>query len=240
MQIYWNNRKRLQKKGVQLPQDWFGTPTWPPFHWFGTPICLPWRHVKTLYTKADNLLNTSKADLIRHLHISHNILCLPPKTFHNLCFLISPWYFRRPKRNWRQWLWKFWGASKTHYGSCTDGEYSKLQQNCTRWKEIQESFGFWIPSCGFRNPGTGFQYLSVEVGVRILIVSGIQDSKAQHSAFHEQKFPTFRIPQAKFSRIPICEVTATRTLFMITQITTCKSADNVWIPRRKKIHWFRF
>ena len=26
MQIYWNKRKRLQKKGVQLPEDWFGTP----------------------------------------------------------------------------------------------------------------------------------------------------------------------------------------------------------------------
>ena len=32
MQIYWNKRKRLHKKRVQLPQDWFGTPTWPPFH----------------------------------------------------------------------------------------------------------------------------------------------------------------------------------------------------------------
>ena len=30
MQIYWNKRKRLHKKRVQLPQDWFGTPTWPP------------------------------------------------------------------------------------------------------------------------------------------------------------------------------------------------------------------
>ena len=38
MQIYWNKRKRLHKKRVQLPPDWFGTPTWP-----------PWRHVKTLY-----------------------------------------------------------------------------------------------------------------------------------------------------------------------------------------------
>ena len=50
MQIYWNKRKRLHKKRVQLPQDWFGTPTWPPFHCFGTPIWPPWRHVKTLYT----------------------------------------------------------------------------------------------------------------------------------------------------------------------------------------------
>ena len=49
MQIYWNKRKRLHKKGVQLPEDWFGTPTWPPFHCFRTPIWPPWRHVKTLY-----------------------------------------------------------------------------------------------------------------------------------------------------------------------------------------------
>ena len=49
MQIYWNRRNRLHKKRVQLPQDWFGTPTWPPFHWFGTSIWPPWRHVKTLY-----------------------------------------------------------------------------------------------------------------------------------------------------------------------------------------------
>ena len=35
MQIYWSKRKRLHKKRVQLPEDWFGTPTWP-----------PWRHVK--------------------------------------------------------------------------------------------------------------------------------------------------------------------------------------------------
>jgi len=38
MQIYWNKRKRLHKKRVQLSQDWFGTSTWPPFHCFDTPI----------------------------------------------------------------------------------------------------------------------------------------------------------------------------------------------------------
>ena len=38
IQIYCNKRKRLHKKRVQLPQDLFGTPIWP-----------PWRHVKTLY-----------------------------------------------------------------------------------------------------------------------------------------------------------------------------------------------
>ena len=46
MQIYWNKRMRLHKKRVQLPQDPFGTPTWPQFHCFGTPIWPPWRHVK--------------------------------------------------------------------------------------------------------------------------------------------------------------------------------------------------
>ena len=32
MQMYWNKGKSLHKKRVQLPQDWFGTPTWPPFY----------------------------------------------------------------------------------------------------------------------------------------------------------------------------------------------------------------
>ena len=50
MQIYWNKRKRLHKKRVQLPEDWFGTTTWPHFHCFGTPIWPPWRHVKMLYS----------------------------------------------------------------------------------------------------------------------------------------------------------------------------------------------
>ena len=49
MQIYWNKRKRLHKKRVQLPEDWFGIPTWQPCHCFGTQIWPPWRHVKTLY-----------------------------------------------------------------------------------------------------------------------------------------------------------------------------------------------
>ena len=40
MQIYWNKRKRLHKKRVQLPRDWFGKPTWP-----------PWRHVALLFSQ---------------------------------------------------------------------------------------------------------------------------------------------------------------------------------------------
>ena len=51
MLIYWNKRKHLHEKRVKLPEDFLGTPTWPPFHCFGTPIWPPWRHVKTLYTQ---------------------------------------------------------------------------------------------------------------------------------------------------------------------------------------------
>ena len=73
MQIYWNKRKRLHKKGTQLPQDWFGTPTWPPFHCFGTPIWSPWRHVKTLYSHRAFLLTWPTSMQIycnkrKHLH----------------------------------------------------------------------------------------------------------------------------------------------------------------------------
>ena len=47
MQIYRNKRKRLHKKRVQLPQDWFGTPAWPPFHCLGLQYgCrdVMWKH----------------------------------------------------------------------------------------------------------------------------------------------------------------------------------------------------
>ena len=40
--------------------------------------------------------------IILHLHISHNAPSLPPQILNNLCFLISPGYYSRPKRNWKQ------------------------------------------------------------------------------------------------------------------------------------------
>ena len=70
------------------------------------------------------------------------------------------------------------------------------------WREFQNAFlflnslGFWIPRCGFRIAGTGFQFLSAELEFWIPIVSGIPDSlsyildsKAQDSRFHQQKCP---------------------------------------------------
>ena len=70
----------------------------------------------------------------------------------------------------------------------------------TPCKKIQDSLGFWISRCGFRIPGTEFQFLSVELEFWIPIVSGIPDSlscipdsKAQESRFHQQKFPDSEI-----------------------------------------------
>ena len=56
--FFWNKRKRMHKKRIQLPQGWFGTPTWPTFYCFLTPIWPLWRHVKTLYfiTESDGRL----------------------------------------------------------------------------------------------------------------------------------------------------------------------------------------
>ena len=69
-------------------------------------------------------------------------------------------------------------------------------------KEIQDSLRFWILRRGsVQISDTGFQYLSVELGFRIPIVSGIPDSlscipdsKAQDFWFHKQNFPGFRNP----------------------------------------------
>ena len=76
MQIYWNKRKRLHKKRVQLPQDWFGTPTWPLFHCFGTPIWPPWRHVKTLYCRRPLSILKNKI-LANVLSYSRTVTTLP-------------------------------------------------------------------------------------------------------------------------------------------------------------------
>ena len=65
MQIYWNKRKRLHKKRVQLPEDWYGIPTWPPFHW-NTKMAAVTSCENTLYN--------------RHLH-DGVILILRPESF---------------------------------------------------------------------------------------------------------------------------------------------------------------
>ena len=84
---------------------------------------------------------------------------------------------------------------------------------CQKSPHVRESET--LLDSGFHAVDSGFQSLdarsfSVELGFRIRIVSGIPDSytcipdsKAQDSGFHKQKFARFRIPNAKFSRIPL-------------------------------------
>ena len=43
IQIYWNKRKCLHQKRVELPRDWFGKTKMAAVHCFGTPIWLPKR-----------------------------------------------------------------------------------------------------------------------------------------------------------------------------------------------------
>ena len=61
VQICWNERKRLHKKRVQFPENWFRTPTWLLFHCFGTPMWSPRLHVKTLFS---DLCLVTVADLL--------------------------------------------------------------------------------------------------------------------------------------------------------------------------------
>ena len=61
-------------------------------------------------------------------------------------------------------------------------------------REYNDSLGFWIPPCGFRIPGTGFQSLLVEFGFLIPIVNGILDSNFQDFGFNKQTFSGIRIP----------------------------------------------
>ena len=67
-----DKRNCLHKKRVALPEDWFGTLTWPLFYCFRTPICiwLPRRHVTTRST-----LNSSR--------VAHNYL--PKEIFTGNC-----------------------------------------------------------------------------------------------------------------------------------------------------------
>lgn len=71
---------------------------------------------------------------ICHLHTSYIAPYLPPpppspKKLDNLCFFISPRYYSRPNRTWRQWVYKYFlgggrgggGKNKVHHGRCASG-----------------------------------------------------------------------------------------------------------------------
>ena len=44
-----SQKKVFRSEESPTSTDWFGTPTWPPFHCFGTPIWRTWRRAKTFY-----------------------------------------------------------------------------------------------------------------------------------------------------------------------------------------------
>ena len=54
--------------------------------------------------------------------------------------------------------------------------------------------GFWIPRCWFQIPGSGFRSISVGLGFRILIVSGIADSSCRIPG--SKSLPKPRIPDS--------------------------------------------
>ena len=67
------------------------------------------------------------SNTIRHLHISHNALYLPPKILHNLCFSFLLNITAVPRQIENNAYAKFFflggggGANKVHYESCASG-----------------------------------------------------------------------------------------------------------------------
>ena len=122
MQIYWNKRKRLHKKRVQLPHDWSGTQTWPPFHCFGTlwQIWPPWRHVKIGLMNEQSRVSGRRASELKwvltecYSHCSHPDHPCTPLCFwmmkkagkrKNLLHFSQTCEFWSSKANWRMRFW---------------------------------------------------------------------------------------------------------------------------------------
>ena len=66
-------------------------------------------------------------------------------------------------------------------------------------KGVQDSLGFWIPSCGFRIPDSRFQ-ISLSLSVEFAVI--LDSNRQWDSGFHEPNYPGFWISQAKISGIP--------------------------------------
>jgi len=57
---------------------------------------------------------------IRHLHISHNTPCLPPKIFTTFVFNFS-WLFQSSREKSNAYA-EFWSANKVYCGRCANGK----------------------------------------------------------------------------------------------------------------------
>ena len=84
--IFEQRRKRLHTKRVQLPEDSFGTPTWPPFHCFGTPIWPPRRKVIKFHREYWlPFVATYFYPSLRHIWL-HFVAAVPSSISSNLIF----------------------------------------------------------------------------------------------------------------------------------------------------------
>ena len=127
MQMYWNKRKRLHKKRIQLPQDWFGTPTWPPFHCFEHQYMAA---VTSVWKRSLGEKSKSERDNPERYYgiKSHPIMALDGIWYQWLAKFFGMWknldlfseamnFFSKtmllsPKRNSRQLLWKVWRKTR--------------------------------------------------------------------------------------------------------------------------------
>ena len=149
-------------------------------------------------------------------HISHNTPPLPLKISHFLGTTVIA------RRNSKQWLCKTSGVNKCIMGNVK--MLSRLKQTYSAGLHfsspalifavcpcnlIWDSLWFLIPRCEFQDSRYWIlDSLSVELGLRIPVASGIPnslsyipDSKAQDSRFAQKNF-RFQIPQTKMSWIP--------------------------------------
>ena len=146
MQIYWNERKRLHKKRAQLPKDWSGTPTWPPFHCFGTPLWRPWRHVKTLCCrdpwKSDDLVihNQAKCPIssgsIAALGFCHGCIV---NTLYQIMLLLTSYFL------FLSWNLKFLGVlEKKNKLNLASLMVEKKQSSKVDWHPILSCTVIWV------------------------------------------------------------------------------------------------
>ena len=131
-------RKFLCKKEVQLPQVWFGIPTWPPFctvleHWCGeTLIRILAVEVKVRHRAIDLFAHFPQYTSFATIHL----ICppSPPPPSPQQCialFFVSPGYFSCFKKNWIHYLCTFWGrGGDVKQGVLCGGVNSELRYHC--------------------------------------------------------------------------------------------------------------